>query len=109
QPRSPEGWAFLDHNMGRVGHIVDVLEAGGPHTNGNPRKTVLIPHCLRADGGTLCQCDRTRWLVADDVCPRWCMAGHNQESPLPAADRACLERAGRRSPERWHGRNGWIL
>ena len=27
-------------------------------------------------------------LVADDVCPRWCMAGHNQKSPLPAATTA---------------------
>jgi hypothetical protein len=60
----------------------------GAQTNDNRHKPVAIPHCLRADGGTLCQCDRTSWLVADDLCPRWCMAGHNQKSPLPAAPTA---------------------
>src|SRR5262245_51445886 len=74
--------------MGRFVDIGDVLEVGGPHTNDNPHKTVPIPHCLRDDGGTLCQCDRTGWLVADDVCPRWCMVGHNQKSSLPTATTA---------------------
>src|SRR5262249_6298445 len=68
----------------RWSYFVDVLAAGGPHTNDNPHKTVPIPHCLRADGGTLCQCDRTGLLAADDVCPRCRMAGHNQTSTLPA-------------------------
>ena len=52
--------------------IVDVLEdLGGANLNDDPHrnKTVPIPHCLRADGSTLCQCDRAGLLVADGVCP----------------------------------------
>jgi hypothetical protein len=37
--------------------------------NANPRKTVPIPHCLRAASSTLYQCIRAGVLVADDVCP----------------------------------------
>src|SRR5215472_5062461 len=35
-----------------------------------PHKTASIPRCLRADGGTLCECRRAGLRVADNVCPR---------------------------------------
>jgi len=55
-----------------IADIVDVLEdLGGRKLNDDPHrnKTVPIPDCLRADGNTLCQCDRAGLLVADGVRP----------------------------------------
>ena len=37
--------------------------------NADPRKTVPVPHCLRAASNTLCQCVRAGLLVANGVCP----------------------------------------
>ena len=55
-----------------IADIVDVLEdLGGRKLNDDPHrnKTVPIRDCLRADGSTLCQCDRAGLLVADGVRP----------------------------------------
>jgi hypothetical protein len=35
-----------------------------------------IPHCLRTDGGTLCQCRPAGWLAANNVCPSPARARH---------------------------------
>src|SRR6516162_1452417 len=69
-------WETVSGRFGGYLRVGDCVSLGDHKPNADPHKTVPIPHCLRADRSTLCQCVRAGVLVADDVCPGHCMAAH---------------------------------